>query len=183
MVKYWYVLDVNPEPWVVGPINVIRKNGHFIPKVGQDAQLADYQKAIKASLEDQNPVLVQGKVKLTFLFWRQQEEYKTASSRKHRKHEADVTNMIKAAEDALQGVVIGNDRDTREVRGYIMKQGADVRGRVLVCVEPAEDEMPAIFKDIPMDVFLRVGEMLLEQDTPTLFEEDEQRVKDVKGAF
>lgn len=182
MTQYWYVMDVNPEPWVVGPINVIRKGGHFIPKVGQDVQLADYQKAIKQFLEDQNPVMVEGKVRLTFLFWRQQTAYQTQRGRRHRRHEADLTNMIKATEDALQGVVIGNDRDTREVAGYIIQQGPDVRGRVIVCVEPAG--MPYILREVPDEIWDRATTMIFEGSTATESdEEEEKRQEDVKGIF
>lgn len=150
--EYWYVLDLNPEPWAIGPISVIRKKGAYIPFVGRNQQLHTYKEAVQAVLKDMNPVLVEGKVRLTFLFWRQRPDYQTWQARRHRKHEADLTNLVKATEDAIQGVLIGNDRDSVDIGAYMVAQGPDVEGRIIICVQKAP-ETPDILAMLPEHVY------------------------------
>jgi Holliday junction resolvase RusA-like endonuclease len=116
---------------------------------GRDQHLAAYQAAIKEALGT-NHTKIEGKVKITFYFWRKQEQYTTAQSRRTRSHEADATNMGKATEDALQGVLFENDRDVSDIRNVIVAQGPDVEGRIIMHVEPYIDT--DIQNEIPSDV-------------------------------
>lgn len=143
MTKRWFLLDVNPEPWEIGPLNVVRKNSKYIPFVGRSQQLHDYKLSVQEALRKateksgQEIVMMEGKIKLTFFFWRQRADYTTWQSRRHRKHEADVTNLIKATEDALQGILFGNDRDSRVVYGHEVEQSPDAKSNLVICIEPA----------------------------------------------
>lgn len=150
MTEHWIILDLNPEPWAVGPLGTKRVNRGVIPYMGQNAQLNAYKEAVaeqaRAALGEDS-VLFSGKCKLTIYFWRQRAEYKTPQARTHRKHEADATNMLKATEDALQGIFYKNDKDNADVRSVIVEQGEDVTPRIVIHVESYygfnPDELPS----------------------------------------
>lgn len=145
----WYVLKLNPEPWRIGPIACVGKRGI---RVGRDQQLAAYQEAIKESLGKCK--MIEGKVRLVIYLWRNRPEYTTALSRRHRKHEADATNMQKALEDALQGVLFRNDRDVVDIRTVVVEQGPDVSECIIIRVRdvPNTEEDTLIHQEIPPHV-------------------------------
>lgn len=130
----WFFLPINPEQWAIGPVSVGRKGGKIYPIVGQNSQLHAYQEAIGEELNDVEQ-MPEGKYSLTFYVWRVQAEYE-GKTRKIKKHEVDATNIQKATEDALQGVLFGNDRDVRDVRTVVVEQGSSdvvVPGIVIRC--------------------------------------------------
>lgn len=130
--------------------------------IGRDAQLAAFQKAVKEEIGD--TVQIEGRFALTFLFWRNLATYEIPSPRDtskgvtQTKHEVDVTNMQKATEDALQGVLFKNDNSTREVHSYLIEQGPEVRGRIVIGIEPLGDALPDILNNLPQDVYLQLKE-------------------------
>lgn len=142
----WYVIPVNPEPWAIGTPQVGRKGGKFFPKISPNPQLVAYKQAVAEALADAEP-LPEGEYALRFYFWRRLDDYETQSGRRHRKHWADATNMQKATEDALQGVLFGNDRNVRDVRSEIVHQGPEVDGLIILRAEnwtlPDLSEIPA----------------------------------------
>ena len=119
----WYVIDVNPEPWEIGPVGVGRKSGKMWAYVGRNQALYAYQQAVKESVVD--PVMVEGELYIEFFFWRQ-------VTREDRANYADTTNLQKATEDALQEVLYANDRRVVKVSSTLMAQGPEVEGRVVV---------------------------------------------------
>jgi Holliday junction resolvase RusA-like endonuclease len=137
----WIALDVNPEPWAIGPVGYSRRGGKMSAYVGRNQQLDAYKEAIREALGEQ-PKL-DGKVTLVFYFWRNRAEYLTAQARTHRKHEADVTNLQKATEDACQGVLFDNDRDVACVYSEMREQGPDVIPAVVIGIDSyIETELP-----------------------------------------
>lgn len=137
----WYVVHVNPEPWAVGPLDLGRRNGKVYATMGQNQQLAAYQEAVREEIKSQNPKMLEpdpGGIGLRFFFWRNRAEYTTPNQRQHRKHEADLTNLVKATEDALQGILFENDRDTRHIEAYLVEQGPEVEGKILIFVGYAD---------------------------------------------
>lgn len=130
----WFSLDVNPEPWAIGPVGYSRRGGKMSAYVGRNQQLDAYKEAVREALGSQP--LQDGTHIVHFFFWRNRAEYTTAQARTHRKHEADLTNLQKATEDALQGVLFANDRDVREVHSYLVDQGPEVTPRILIGIEP-----------------------------------------------
>lgn len=131
----WFVLDVNPEPWAIGPLSVGRaKGGKMFPSVGRNTQLWHYQQAIKEALGNPEIWFENQKIELKFYFWRRRDEYQTPQARTHRKHEADTTNLQKATEDALQGVLFKNDKDVSHVESWMVQQGPDVEGCVIIAI-------------------------------------------------
>lgn len=146
----WLVLDVNPEPWRIGPLSVGRRSGKVFPMVGRDTQLHYYEQAIKEELGD-GWIVYDGPVELKFFFWRNRAEYTTPQARTHRKHEADGTNMAKATEDALQGILFKNDKDTNKMEWTIVEQGPDVTPRVVIAFRPGHKPTRFTLPDQVMD--------------------------------
>ena len=150
MSMHWYVLDVNPEPWAVGPVGVARSGGKLKPYIGRNQQLAAYKEAVAEAIGEGQEKIT-GKVKLQFYFWRKRYDYTIPQSRSHRKHEADVTNMQKATEDALQGVLFDNDKDVNDIHSVLVEQGPDVHGRIVIGIE-ASPFLPEVMAELPQQV-------------------------------
>lgn len=131
----WFVLDVNPEPWAVGPVGVARSNGAMHAYVGRNQQLDSYKQAVTEELESQSPVKIDGKIEIEFYFWREIITYKNEKDANQRKHEADLTNLQKATEDACQGILFDNDRDVVSIESHIVDQGPGVHGKVVIRVQ------------------------------------------------
>lgn len=132
MDEAWYVLDINPEPWAVGPLGVSRTGGQLRPYMGRNQQLDAYKEAVRDELITRYPGEMRVRppyYELDFFFWRNQAVYEGAS-KTVQKNIADATNMQKATEDALQDLLIENDRLVTRVSAVIMAQGPDVRGAV-----------------------------------------------------
>ena len=150
----WFIIPVNPEPWAVGNIGVGRRGDKLTAYMGQNNQLASYKEAIREELETLWPhPPIEGKVALRLFFWRRQDVYERAKGGKHMKHEVDATNLQKSTEDALQGMVLGNDRDVQFVSSFLVEQGPEVEGRILVGVGPFDKSMTAVMSDVPMEIF------------------------------
>lgn len=151
----WFVLELNPEPWAIGPVGYARRGGKMSAYVGRNAQLDAYKEAIRDEIGD-GYMLIEGKVELRFWFWRNMAEYKTPQARTHRKHEADGTNMAKATEDALQGVLFKNDKDTNHMVWTVVEQGPDVVGKLVIAIR--KSEYPYDYK-LPDDVVAQLSEI------------------------
>lgn len=147
----WYVLEVNPEQWAIGDVSVGRKNGKLYPSVGRNAELYNYQQAVKEIL-DGSQMLPEGKYRLEFFFWRQQSVY-TGAKKKVKKNQVDATNLQKALEDALQGVLFGNDRDVVDIHSVIVEQGPDVRPLIVLGVEYLGTRMSDTIFELPQAVY------------------------------
>lgn len=128
-----HALPLNPEPWAIGPVGYARRKGSMSAYVGRNQQLHAYQEAVRELLDGVE--MMEGPYKLTIYFWRNVAEYTTPAQRQARKHDADVTNLLKGTEDALQGILIGNDRDVRHVQGILVDQGPDVIPSVVIVCE------------------------------------------------
>lgn len=178
MNEQWFVLDVNPEPWEIGPLNVVRRGGHFRPFVGRSQQLHDYKLAVVEAIRKsgQDYFMMEGNVSLTCWFWRHMADHASWQARRWRAHEADDTNLLKATEDALQGLLYDNDKNNVHVQGFVVAQGPDVEPGLIVCVKPAPG-VADMLRLIPPDVLSR----LAKSDTsPT---EDPQYSGSDPGAF
>ena len=148
----WYALPINPEPWAIGPLGVGRKNGKYYPYVGKNQQLAAYQDAVREEFSDAQIKKIEGRVRVRFFFWRERAEYTTPQARTHRKHEADLTNLQKALEDALQDIFFDNDRDVNSVESVLVRQGPNVVGKILVAVSESPPIPDAVI-NLPTDVY------------------------------
>jgi Holliday junction resolvase RusA-like endonuclease len=130
------VRGVNPVPWK-SP-NAARV-GRGV-KVYKDSELRHYQEALAEAVRAQMIASDrhEGELSLTLYFWRQLDEaVNVDTGRRRRAHVADATNLQKATEDALQGILFDNDRQVVHAESWIMAQGADVVPLVVIELGPA----------------------------------------------
>jgi hypothetical protein len=86
-------------------------------------------------------------VELTFHFW-QKLEVAEVNGRRIVDKAADLTNMVKAAEDAVQGLLLNNDTQVRAQRNVFYQCGEEVpEGLVVISIQPFispdPDELPS----------------------------------------
>lgn len=147
----WFTLGINPEPWAVGPAGVSRTNGKLAPFIGRNQQLAAFQEAVRDELGADH-IMLDGPVSVRFYFWRRRSDYTTPQARRHRKHDADVTNLQKATEDALQKILFENDKQVVHVESHIMDQGPDVVGKIVIALTAGENALAEAIGRIPLEV-------------------------------
>lgn len=131
----WIKLRLNPEPWAVGTIYRTKQGAGMSP----NPNLVAFQKAVREELMD-HKFLPDTYRKITFYFYRQQAQYLDMSDKIRSRNQADATNMQKALEDALQGVLFENDREVRDIRSVIVQQGFDVNPMILIRAEHVEPD-------------------------------------------
>lgn len=113
--------------------------------MGRNQQLHMYQQAVKEEMQRCYPeaeLLAPG-YELDFWFWRNTE----------RGNIADATNLQKATEDALQGILLKNDRLVVRVGSTVVAQGADVTGAVAFRVRWGVDGLENELTE-PVPVFI-----------------------------
>lgn len=159
MIHHWYLVPINPEPWQVGSAGVGRRGGKLVPYIGPSVQLREYQNAIREELRAQTPPKITGPVFLQFYFWRQSASYEGAT-RRAKRNRPDVTNMQKACEDAIQDILIGNDRDTVHVQSVLVEEGPNVMGKIVIGVA-ADTSPPRAVYDIPDEVLRLIAKPVM----------------------
>ena len=131
---------INPEPWAVGTLGLGRKAGGFYPTYAKNPLQDAYQKALAENITEAYPVIPMQPedipLELTMLFWRRQDTYTTPKGRKTTRKVADATNLGKATEDALQGILFRNDRQVKRSIPDIVKEGPDVEPRIVIICRP-----------------------------------------------
>lgn len=133
------LFGINPMPWTPGTIATHGKRRWMV----KDTQLVVYQEAVKEAMLEGYPDLPllldhDGPLSVTFALWRELERSEDAEGKKHRAKIADATNLQKALEDALQGVLYGNDQHNLHVQTYLMEQSELARPRIVIMVKPFE---------------------------------------------
>jgi hypothetical protein len=154
----WFTVDINPDPWAIGPLSMGKKNGKFFPIVGQNAQLANFKAAVAESLEGITPMGT-GEYDLHFWFWRRLD-----GTGRNKKHVSDATNLQKATEDALQGVLFDNDRNVRRISSEVVEQGPDVRPMIVIRARLYTGLNP---DEIPPHIWEQIDRL---EDEPNLFD-------------
>lgn len=130
-----WLFDINPVPWTSPTVSVGRRNGKPFPMVYASAELKAYQEAVREAVAPMwvEPPL-EGDLWLSFKFWRDLPlgVMDDEKARNRRAHIADATNMQKALEDALQGILYKNDNRNQKVESEIVVQAAGTRPAILV---------------------------------------------------
>lgn len=115
--RRFVITGVNPEPWAIGTVNCWGKGRGTI---SPNEKVVVYQQALREELkrypeanEEEMPDWPQD----LYLYYVRS----TAGGQP-----ADVTNLNKSTEDALQGILFHNDRGNRRVTGEILDQGPNV---------------------------------------------------------
>lgn len=121
----WIIPEINPEPWTAPEVSIGRRGGKLAPQVFKREGLRQYQEAVHEYVERvYNPTPCEAELVLQFWFWR---ELDTTRSKL-----VDATNLQKATEDALHGLLFVNDRQVQDVRSIIVEQGVDVAPTIVI---------------------------------------------------
>ena len=120
-----YAFPINPQPWAMGTVTPYKR-------VAPNKTLVAYQSAIRDSLADAGAVILDGPYSIRFTFARTRERFINPAGKHGVQNQADATNMQKATEDAMQGVLIGNDRDVFHVESDNLPQGIDEFAYVVI---------------------------------------------------
>jgi len=141
MIDVFTITGINPEPWVPPEGSVGRKGGGTFVQFHKSAGLAGYQQAIKEEVAFQNHIdqtryPVDESAQITFWLWRQRDQ---SDDRRQTRRQADATNMQKALEDALQGILFVNDRKNFDVRTIIWEQFHDTIPHIIIEVRTGDD--------------------------------------------
>lgn len=133
-----YLIEgVNPEPWTSPAANIMRRGGKLIAHLTSSPLVGAYQAAVASEFRRTYPEVVPypdgTELQVEFYFWRQMAQYE-GDTRINTRNFADATNMQKSTEDALQGVVYGNDRSNVQVSSRIMAAGRHVDPLIVVRV-------------------------------------------------
>lgn len=134
-----YLNGFQPEPWKApGAQTGRRRGGKVFAQLIKDGRLGAYQEAIREELADFDLKMYDENTHfmLEMFFWRKLEEYTPTLGRKSKRKWADATNMGKAFEDALQGVVYKNDSMSVCPVPRIISQSEDTRPAVLAVIRP-----------------------------------------------
>lgn len=125
---------INPEPWTVGTASVGRAKGKMFARIAKDAGLTAYQNAVKEELVALYPnieiIPKPTPVALEFFLWRQIVSYEK-NGRTYKRKRADATNLQKALEDALQGILFENDSQVVSIF-TVLTQSEDVEPSITI---------------------------------------------------
>jgi Holliday junction resolvase RusA-like endonuclease len=144
------VRGVNPVPWTAGTPAMTRgQGGKTFPTIAKSGELVNYQEALasiikKRSSSDAACMWPDGMdLDARYYFWRELTTYQ-GPKRMVTKHEADATNMQKATEDAMHGVLFTNDKYCRRVCSLSVEQSKQTSPCVIIDVWPLGKSEPAL---------------------------------------
>ena len=145
--------DLNPTPWMAPDLSIGRgKGGRVYPQAHSPASMKAYQAAITEAFEqaypNHEPFPKDTPLFAMFFYWRKRDTYKTPTGRTSTAKRADVTNINKATEDALQGLLYVNDVDNVTVYGRMVEQDGDADPQLLIVVS---DDEPVDWVISPID--------------------------------
>jgi Holliday junction resolvase RusA-like endonuclease len=146
MKRILVIEGLNPIPWQASNGRIGRRGGKPYVQFYKPENLTNYQEALAEVIGQAQPFPPFPKgtpLDVTFLFWREREQYHGQSGKLVTASRADTTNMVKATEDALHGIMWADDVDNLAVHGYTVAQGKDVTPRIAVIVtdEPLDGRM------------------------------------------
>jgi Holliday junction resolvase RusA-like endonuclease len=132
------IRGVTPEPWTAG--TAFRRGPRGVG-IAKNAALVAYQEAVKEALREQftgEPIT--DDIVLDVWFWRQLATYEGPSGRMVTKHRCDLSNMVKAFEDACQGILFKNDNQVVRNSACIVGQSKDIESMIIVRIsDPSVD--------------------------------------------
>lgn len=168
--KCYLLLDgCNPEPWTAPQGAIGRRGGKPFVMMHKSAQLDTYQKTVAEAVADILPddfVPFIEELVLDVWFWRRLDSYKSEAGKTVTKHRADRSNLLKAFEDALQGVAM--EKDAPKVGCVYINDVQIVSGETSI-VEQTKTVDPMIF--VRLESAFRRGLILPEQDWIDVFAE------------
>lgn len=145
---------IDAEPWTAPSLSTGRSGGRVYPKAHKNAGLANYQNAIREAVQNSLPSGFEPwehEIVLSFSIWRDLPEYPSATGRKSKRKKADATNMQKALEDALQGILFKNDVQVRCITTIIRAQAKDVKPCITILMFDSNVEPKDHVIEYPID--------------------------------
>ena len=137
IMKYYYVLGINPEPWAMGTAFAIR--GRRAAGVSPNRKLVAFQQAAReALLADYDPPLLTEPLRMRFWFKRVIEKTTYGEKSAHANY-SDATNLQKGLEDAFQGILYKNDRQVVDIHSVIVEQGPEASPVIVIEVDDDPD--------------------------------------------
>lgn len=132
--QFFFLEGLNPEPWTAPEGSIGRANGKLYVQMHKSATLDSFQRALKAELGNYDTKMYPASqlVYLKLWLWRNLHVYESDKGKKVRRHAADATNMQKAVEDALQGVLFKNDNQVLWVQTHVVEQGPEVQPCIVI---------------------------------------------------
>lgn len=136
------ITGINPEPWVAPEGAIGRKNGKMFVQFYKSSGLMSYQSAIMEEIRLQNGHLpithkpLEEPTQITFWLWR---ELSQSDDKDSQRNVADATNMQKALEDALQGILYINDKRNVDIRTIIVEQSKTTYPNIQIEVRTGSD--------------------------------------------
>lgn len=131
--SFWFVLPgINPTPWTSPEVSIGRKGGKVYPMVYASAELKNYKNSVKQAMEERYPDIepIEDEVGLRIYFYRRLDEMR--GNRRRKGHVADATNLQKATEDALQGILFKNDVQVVHAESWVMAQHDAVESCIII---------------------------------------------------
>jgi len=149
---YW-IHDITPQPWEVQAQSYKAGGRWCKARLISPDQLREYRDELSRTFVQQYPLTLpaRGLLKVEFKFWRN-----TADGAEL----ADATNLLKATEDALEGILYDNDRNNRLVSSEIIQQDDQAPNAIMVTV--SEYEVSAI--EIPPRIIMNKERRRVEAD-------------------
>lgn len=128
---------------------------------GVDKEARAYKDALISALRKQDADRLDGPYSVDFLFWRKLEQYQTESGRNMTRKWVDATNMQKLCEDALQEIIITNDKEDLVVRSYIMSQTKETIPCIGIVIRAGIDPARITIRNcLPPDVAGKMEDMV-----------------------
>ena len=134
----FFVIGINAEPWAVGSLGVGRKGKGHYPYMSPNQKLQAYQNALREELAGAE--MLTGKVEVRLFVWRRIEKMKVYGGRDRKGKTSDATNIQKATEDAIQNLLIENDRNVRRISTEIVREDEDTEPCIVIAVRPYETQ-------------------------------------------
>jgi hypothetical protein len=146
---YLLIDGINPIPWQTPDFSIGRaKGGKLYGNAASPPAMKAFQAAIR---EELNTLAVEPFPKRTplyvfFYYWRSLDRYNTPTGRSQTGSRADVTNLNKNLEDALQQVpkkpdqrfMYFNDVDNRSVMGLMVEQAVGIDPLIFIAITDNE---------------------------------------------
>lgn len=141
----WFVLALTAQPWAIGPVGVGYRGKKPYAYVGPNQQLQAYQEALREELDGAG--ILDGEVEIQLFIWRKLEMAKNFGGRDRKAKTSDATNIQKATEDALQGILIENDRNVRRISTEIVEQSDTAKSCIAMRVRSYQPLNPDLIPD------------------------------------
>ena len=129
-----FAFGINPEPWAMGDgsikYNALTKKNYI--KFAPNLTLKQYQDALRSSLKEAGATMLLPNYSIRIWINRQTVNYLANAGGRGNRNQADGTNILKGTEDALQEIVIGNDRDVIHGDWIMMAQDRNVTPRIVI---------------------------------------------------